>query len=120
MWKTLVFFLIGGVVMAGPMVHADEWNSSEMKQYYEAQVAWEIDHCLQKCHLMNSRSPALREKARQEVGKAHYLKMHKTELVKEMMAADLGPHHYKVQQYINHSYRDRSLGYATVNLRYCK
>ncbi len=120
MWKTFVVFLIGCVVMTGAVVHADEWSSSELKQYYEAQVVWEIDHCLQKCHLMNSRSSTLRDKARQEVGKAHYLKLHKNELVEDMMAADIGPHHYKVQQYINHRYYSHGLGYAAVNLRYCK
>ncbi len=120
MWKTLLCMVIGAVVMIAGPVSGDDWNSSEMKQYYEAQVAWEIDHCLQKCHLMNSRSPALRAKARQEVSKAHYLRMHKDELVEEMMAADIGPRHYKVQQYINHRYRDRGLGYAAMNLRYCE
>ena len=120
MWKTLLCMVIGGVVLIGGPVNADEWSNSEMKQYYEAQVAWEIDHCLQKCHLMNSRSPVLRDKARQEVSKAHYLKMHREELVEEMMAADIGPHHYKVQQYINHRYRDQGRGYAALNLRYCR
>ncbi len=120
MLKTLLCMVIGTVVLIGGAVNADEWSNSEIKQYYEAQVVWEIDHCLQKCHLMNSRSPALRDKARQEVRKAHFLKMYRDELVEEMMAADIGPHHYKVQQYINHRYHDRDHGYAAVNLKYCQ
>ena len=118
MWKRLLLVLIVAMAMTGVQATADEWNDQEMRQYYEAQVAWEIDHCLQKCHLMDSRSPNLRNKARQEAGKAHYLKTYKTELVKEMMRADIGPNHYKVQQFLNERYHDH--GYAYLDLKYCE
>jgi hypothetical protein len=45
---------------------------------------------------MDSRSPTLRDKARQEAGKAQYLKTNKEQLVEEMMAFDIGLNHYKV------------------------
>lgn len=120
MWKTLPLILVLGLALTVAQVSAGEWNDREMKQYYEAQVAWEIDHCLEKCHLMDSRSPALRAKAREEVGKAHYLRANQAKLVQEMMDADIGLRHYKVQQYINHRYHSHGRGYAALNLNYCE
>ncbi len=118
MWKTLLFILIGGLTLAGTQAQAGEWGDLEKKQYYEAQVAWEIDHCLQKCHLMDSRSPQLRAKARREAGKAHYLKTFKTQLVADMMREEVGLNHYMVQQYLNERYHDH--GYAYLDLKYCE
>jgi hypothetical protein len=77
MYRIVVGILVWGLAGMGMAAAADEWSASEMRRYYEAQVVWEIDHCLQKCHLMDSGSLALRTKARQEVGKAQYLKTHK-------------------------------------------
>ncbi len=118
MRKTLLFILVWGLTVMGVAAHAGDWSSQEMKQYYEAQVAWEIDHCLQKCHLMDSRSPTLRAKARQEAGKAQYLRTYKAQLVNDMLAAEIGPSHYKVQQFLNERYHDH--GYAYLDLNYCE
>jgi hypothetical protein len=110
--------LAWGLAAMGVPAAADEWNDQKMRQYYEAQVVWEIDHCLQKCHLMDSRSLALRTKARKEVGKAQFLKTHKDELVEEMVKADVGLDHYKVQYFMNQRYHDH--GYAHLNVNYCE
>lgn len=120
MWRNLLLIVAWGLAMAAIQANAGEWNDREMKQYYEAQVAWEIDHCLQKCHLMDSRSATLRAKARDEVRKAQFLKAYQEQLVEDMVQADIGMEHYKVQQYINHRYHDHGHGYATLNLRYCE
>jgi hypothetical protein len=118
MWRTILLLVVWGLTGAGIQAVAGEWGSQEMRPYYEAQVAWEIDHCLQKCRLMDSRSPALRAKARQEAGKAHYLRSNQEQLVEEMMAFDIGLNHYKVQQYLNQKYHDH--GCAYLGGGYCR
>lgn len=114
MLAILVWGLAGMCVQA----QAGEWDLNEMKQYYEAQVVWEIDHCLQKCHLMDSRSPVLRDKARRETGKAVYLRTYKDVLVEEMVRTGIGLNHHKIQQFLNRKYHDH--GYAYLDGRYCR
>ena len=118
MYRIVVGILVWGLVGMGMAAAAGELSDQEMRRYYEAQVVWEIDHCLQKCHLMDSRSLALRTKARQEVGKAQYLKTHKDQLVEAMMKSDLGLEHYKVQHFMNQRYHNH--GYTYLDVNYCE
>lgn len=99
--KPLISVLVMGMALFMAFGAQAGEELQALKAYYEKAIDQEIANCLQKSDLRDSRSVNLRLKGHREASKALFLQTHREELVDSMLAMQLKPVDYKVQQFLN-------------------
>lgn len=87
------------MVLAVAAVDAGE-DPQGLERYYQRAIDEEIEACQKKFDLQSSRSTHLRLQGHREASKALFLAAHKKALVDMMVALELEPKAYKVQQFL--------------------
>ena len=98
----------------------DEITAYErMEKYYDACIEKLISNCQAKLFMGNSRHENMRRSAALYCLKAGFLRFHKSELIRDMMARDVGIKQYRICYYLNKRFFDLfSDAIRTVNLEY--
>ena len=76
-------------------------STATLSNYYQAAIDQEINSCLEKKSLQNSRSDQLQRKGHLEASKARFLMTNRDHLVDVMLRSDLEPKPYKIQRFLN-------------------
>ena len=84
----------------GPAIGGED-NPQSLRAYYQAAIDQEIQSCLSKQSLQDSRSIELQRKGHLEASKAQFLTANRDLLVAAMVKNSVGRKPYKVQHFLN-------------------
>lgn len=91
---SLLFFFAGNVL-------GGDDSGFTLTAYYQSAIDNEINSCLEKKSLQNSRSGQLQRKGHMEASKAQFLIANREFLAATMVRDDIGRKPYKVQRFLN-------------------
>lgn len=103
--KTCLSLLVVAMILCfyAPAFGGDG-SAASLSDYYRAAIDHEIESCLEKTSLQNSRSDQLQRKGHLEASKARFLMTHRDHLVDEMVESDIERKPYKIQRYLNEQF----------------
>lgn len=100
--KTFICLLVvvAVFIFSGNVLGGDD-GSLSLTAYYQAAIDNEINSCLEKQSLQNSRSVQLQRKGHLEASKAQFLMANREHLVAAMLKNAIGRKPHKVQRFLN-------------------
>lgn len=97
---TCLLVFVAVFAFSGHVLGGDD-DSLSLTAYYQTMIDNEINSCLEKQSLQDSRSVHLQRKGHLEASKAQFLMANREHLVEAMMKDAIGRKPYKVQRFLN-------------------
>ena len=94
---------IVGLLLAASLAHADR---GQLEQYYNNQITKKIVNCKRIASAKNQNNPCMVRLVEMRSAQAKFYSKHREELVKEMVARNIGTEQHKIDYFLTIKFRE--------------
>lgn len=106
--RTITFFALMSLASAFPVTpHFLYAQEHGVESFYDYCIDSKVDRCLLQASRKHSRSEEIRKSAERAQRQADFYRMHKDELIREMVDRDIGFQQHQVDYFLNKSFTGR-------------
>ena len=103
--KRLIFTIVAvvGLLLVASLAHADK---SQLELYYNDQITNKIVNCKRIASKKNHDNPCMIRLVEMRSAQAKFYRMHREELVKEMVRSNIGTKPHKIDHFLITKFQD--------------
>ena len=103
--KRLIFTIVAvvGLLLVASLAHADK---SQLELYYNDQITNKIVNCKRIASKKNHDNPCMIRLVEMRSAQAKFFRMHREELVKEMVRSNIGTKPHKIDHFLITKFQD--------------